>query len=174
MMSSRVNGKPIGIYGYQFNYSRKQHIFFFETFSKSMVDESCADVAEKNNASLNIIANMMQNGVDKSEPLSVCQVLFIYLHLVSTSRSISTLMLVDFWLSADTPLTFSLITVALLLAWFNAWTCNYIHHNVSVEIAYPLPNFNVSTVEVWELVISSHTLLGMWILIHVRIKVNPC
>ena len=150
-----------------------------------MVNESCAaDVAEKNNARLNMIANMMKNGVDKPEPLSVCRVLFIYLHLVSTSRSISALMLVDFWLSADTPLTFSWITVALLLTWFNAWTINYINHNVSVEIAYPLSNFNVSTVivsnfnvstdEVWESVMSSHTLLGMWLLIHVRIKVNPC
>ena len=111
--------RPICIYGYRLNYDRKQHTFFFETFSKSIVNESCADATEKNNARLNIIAYMIQNGVDKSEPFSVCQVLFIYLHLVSTSRSISALMLVDFWLSADTPLIFSWITVALLLTWFN-------------------------------------------------------
>ena len=41
------------------------------------------------------------------------------------------------------------------------------------EINYPFPNFNGYTVEVWEWwVISSHTLLGMWLLIHAGIKVE--
>ena len=40
------------------------------------------------------------------------------------------------------------------------------------EITYPFSNFNSAAVEVWNgFVISSHTLLGMWLLIHARIKI---
>ena len=56
---------------------------------------------------------MMQNGVDKSEALSVGQVPFINSQLVFTNMgSIDALVLVDFRLSAETPLTFSWTTVA--------------------------------------------------------------
>ena len=40
-----------------------------------------------------------------------------------------------------------------------------IHHKVWGEITYPFPNR-------W--VIPSHTFLGMWLLIHAGIKVDPC
>ena len=33
------------------------------------------------------------------------------------------------------------------------------------EIAYPFPNFNIT--------ISSHSFLGMWLLIYVKIKIKP-
>ena len=78
---------------------------------------------------------------------------------------------------------------------------NYIHCGVRGEITYLFPNVNRTTVEVWEwiwriivkhprmlsaqfvalckpepngYVFSSHTLPGMYILIHAGIKVNPC
>ena len=55
---------------------------------------------------------------------------------------------------------------------------NYIHNNkVWDKITYPFPNFNSCIIELslgnWYL-ISSHTLPGMWSLIHVGIEVNPC
>ena len=51
----------------------------------------------------------------------------------------------------------------------------HIHFNVRGKIIYLFPNFNGPTVEVWEwIIISSHTLLGMWLVIHAEIKVNPC
>ena len=37
------------------------------------------------------------------------------------------------------------------------------------DITYPIPNFNGCTVEVWWQIISSHTLLGMWLFIHAGI-----
>ena len=56
-----------------------------------------------------------------------------------------------------------------------AWISNYIHYKVWDEINYL---FQTSTVEPLKCgkgyVISSHTLIGMWSLIHVGIKVNPC
>ena len=48
---------------------------------------------------------------------------------------------------------------------------NYIHYNVCDEITYPILNFNGATDR---LVISPHTLLSLWLLIHAVIKVNPC
>ena len=40
------------------------------------------------------------------------------------------------------------------------------------EITYPFSNFNGAAVEVWKcLIFLSHTLLGMWLLIHAGIKV---
>ena len=39
------------------------------------------------------------------------------------------------------------------------------------KITYPLPNFNSAT-EVWNGYFS-HTYLGMWLVIHGEIKVNP-
>ena len=51
---------------------------------------------------------------------------------------------------------------------------NYIHYNVWDEIIHLFPNFNDATVEVWERVaISSHTLLHMWLRIHIGIKFDP-
>ena len=49
------------------------------------------------------------------------------------------------------------------------------YYTVLDEITYPIFNLNGATVEVeeWKS-ISSHTLLGMWLLIHAGIKVNPC
>ena len=42
------------------------------------------------------------------------------------------------------------------------------------EISYPFPNLNGATVEVGNgQVISSHTLLSVWLLIHAGVKVNP-
>ena len=32
----------------------------------------------------------------------------------------------------------------------SAWISNYIYHNMWAEISYPFPNFNGTTVEVWE------------------------
>ena len=46
---------------------------------------------------------------------------------------------------------------------------NEIHYNVWDEITYPFPNFNVCTVEVLGMESLSHSLLGMWLLIHVGI-----
>ena len=41
------------------------------------------------------------------------------------------------------------------------------------EITYPFPNCNASAVEIWERISnSSHTSLGMWLLIHSGIKVK--
>ena len=37
-----------------------------------------------------------------------------------------------------------------LLSEFPAWTGNHIHYKVWNEITYPFPNFNGTTVEVWE------------------------
>ena len=62
------------------------------------------------------------------------------------------------------------------------WIGNYNHYHVFYEIMYPFLNFNSCTVEVWnEKIISSHTLVGMWLLIHGvgggvgwGVKVNPC
>ena len=47
------------------------------------------------------------------------------------------------------------------------WMSNPIHYKVREEITYPFPNSNGCTVNVSE-VISTHTLLGMWLLIHAR------
>ena len=45
---------------------------------------------------------------------------------------------------------------------------NHIHYIVWDEITYPFPKFeNV-------LVISFHTMPGMWLVIHAGIKVDPC
>ena len=44
-----------------------------------------------------------------------------------------------------------------------------------IEITYPFPNFNGCTVETSEWISKfTHTLLGMWLLVHVGIEVNPC
>ena len=54
------------------------------------------------------------------------------------------------------------------------WISNYIHYKVWGEITYPFLNINDCTVK-FEigLVISFHTLLGVWSLIHAGNKVNP-
>ena len=69
----------------------------------------------------------------------------------------------------------------LSLTWinFNPSLNNDIHYEAWDIFIYPSPNFNgCGTVEVWEWkVISSHTLLGMRLLIHGGIKVSkrdPC
>ena len=48
------------------------------------------------------------------------------------------------------------------------WISNYITHKAWDEITLPFPNFNGGN----EKVISYHTLLVMWLLIHAGIKVN--
>ena len=56
-----------------------------------------------------------------------------------------------------------------------AWISNYIRYEVWCEITYPCPNFDGTTVEIWNgQAVSSHTLLGVWLLIHVGIQVKPC
>ena len=56
------------------------------------------------------------------------------------------------------------------------WISNYIHYNVWHEIIYS--HSQTSTVKVFKFgnryKISFHTCLGIWLLIHVGIKVNPC
>ena len=46
------------------------------------------------------------------------------------------------------------------------------------ELTYPFLSFNGATIQVFKFkngyVISSHTLLGVWLLIHAGIKVKPC
>ena len=57
-------------------------------------------------------------------------------------------------------------------AWVNN-SCNYIHYRVSGEITNPFSNFSCATIEVGNgccYVISSHTLWGMWLLIHAGIS----
>ena len=64
----------------------------------------------------------------------------------------------------------------LLLTWINSipvWIINYIHYKLWDEIAYSFSNFNFSTSEVWEMNKWFHILLGVWLLIHGRIKFNP-
>ena len=47
-----------------------------------------------------------------------------------------------------------------------AWVSNYIH--------YEFPNFNGCIVDVWERINNfNRILLGMWLVIHDGIKVNP-
>ena len=50
-----------------------------------------------------------------------------------------------------------------------SWISNYIHHKVCDEITCLLLNFNGN-----RYVISSQTLLGVWLLSHVGIEVDPC
>ena len=52
--------------------------------------------------------------------------------------------------------------------------CNNIRYNEWGKNTYPFQNFNSATVEVWEWIGSSHTLLDMWLLIYAGIKFNPC
>ena len=47
-----------------------------------------------------------------------------------------------------------------------AWISNQIRYIVWEEIADSFPNFNGATVEVWEWIVSRHTLLDTWLLIH--------
>ena len=51
------------------------------------------------------------------------------------------------------------------------WVCNYIHHKVWDKITEPLLNFNGAAVKVCEW-ISSHTLLGVWLLIHAGLRLT--
>ena len=51
-----------------------------------------------------------------------------------------------------------------------ACICNHIHYKVWDEITYPFPVQPLKFRNGW--VISSHTLHGMWLLIHAGIKVN--
>ena len=54
-----------------------------------------------------------------------------------------------------------------------AWISNDINHKVSDEITYPFSNFKGATIKIWNnLIISSHILLGMWLLIHAGLKLN--
>ena len=54
------------------------------------------------------------------------------------------------------------------LTLISTWISHYIHYKVWDEIMYPFPNLNGCTIEVCGngKVISSHTLLDMWLLIH--------
>ena len=77
------------------------------------------------------------------------------------------------------PLYICVIAVASLLPIrfnFNpVGISSYIYYKMLGEITYP---FLISTVATLQFgngkVISSHTLLGMWLLIHVRMEVNAC
>ena len=55
-----------------------------------------------------------------------------------------------------------------------AWTDNHMPSKVWVEITYPFPNFNDSTVEVWEWISNfiQHFIMHV-IYIHVGIAINP-
>ena len=54
------------------------------------------------------------------------------------------------------------------------WIGNYIHFNAWGEIAYPFPNLSGPAAEVWELVNNFIPyFIGVWLLIHAGIKVNP-
>ena len=56
-----------------------------------------------------------------------------------------------------------------------AWICNHIHYKLWDEIAYPFLNFYGSTVKIKKWMSNfTHTLLGMWLIIHAGIKVKPC
>ena len=53
------------------------------------------------------------------------------------------------------------------------WISNYIHQNMWDEITHSFPNFKGAAFKVWEWISnSSHTLVGMWILIHNLIHVS--
>ena len=66
---------------------------------------------------------------------------------------------------------FYLHELTLIPTWIN----NIIHYKVWGEIMYPFLNFNDATVEVKNgYVISSRTLLGVWLVIHNGIKVKLC
>ena len=55
-----------------------------------------------------------------------------------------------------------------------AYLSNCIHYKSWDGITYQSSNFNGATFEVWEWISNfTHTLLGMWLLIHARDKVNP-
>ena len=63
------------------------------------------------------------------------------------------------------------IQVSIGHLYHRPWISNYIHHKVWDQSTFPFPNFNSATVEVREWIkISSHTLLGMSLLIHAVIK----
>ena len=56
-----------------------------------------------------------------------------------------------------------------------AWISNHTYYKECNEITYPFPNFNGATVEVWKWISNFIPLfLNMRLLIHTRIKVNPC
>ena len=70
------------------------------------------------------------------------------------------------------------LVLNVLITWikFNLsmdWISNYIHHKVLNEITYPFPNFQPLKFGNGQ-IISSHTLLGMWLLSHTENEVNPC
>ena len=69
-------------------------------------------------------------------------------------------------------------TETILLTWVNvnpAWMSNCIHNKAWNEIYYQLPYFSATAVKFANgLIISSHTLMGIWSPIHAGIKVNPC
>ena len=52
--------------------------------------------------------------------------------------------------------------------------CNYIYHEVWDDITYPFQNFGGVAIEVRDWMKKSHTLLGIWLLIHAGIKINLC
>ena len=67
--------------------------------------------------------------------------------------------------------------LGLLLKWINlnVSISNHIHQNVWDEITYPFPKFNSCTFEVckWISNITNHTLRGLGLHTHARIKDNP-
>ena len=59
------------------------------------------------------------------------------------------------------------------LHWIWRSVNNYIHYKVCDEITYPFPNFSNAALKFkkgWVILISFHTLLGKWLLIHTEIK----
>ena len=62
---------------------------------------------------------------------------------------------------------------ALIL--IQAWISNYTHYIMWDEISDPFQTSTTQPLKFWNgWVISSHILLGMWLLIHVLIKFNTC
>ena len=61
----------------------------------------------------------------------------------------------------------------MIKTYIPAWITNCIHFEVWDQIFYTFPNFNGATIEVGNgSLISSHTLLGMWLIIYPWI--NTC
>ena len=78
--------------------------------------------------------------------------------------------------SIDFSLYSKILLVPLLLTWINsAWMRNHMPSKVWDEITYQFPNFNDTTVLVWERISNfvPHFIMGV-IIIHAGINFKPC
>ena len=64
--------------------------------------------------------------------------------------------------------------VAMPLPPHTTWTSIYVNHKVRDEFTYPFPNLDGAAVQVWEWIMNSLILQGMWVFIHTEIDVKPC